>query len=112
MARGPPFRSRNSNSIRLTPTAIPCFEIPDAKRAATESPTSPAKFFQFIEAGGTSSYVFEQMRELSVRGEVRKLCQYFAAWTADAPRIRKIPVHDVFKCVHQIFFRVHKRAVE
>jgi hypothetical protein len=71
-----------------------------------------AQFLQFIEAGGASSYVLEQMRELSVRWGVRKLRQYFAAWTAEALRIRKIPVHDVVECVYQIFFRVHKRAIE
>jgi hypothetical protein len=66
-----------------------------------------AQFLQFIEAGGAFSYVFEQVRELSVHWKVHKLRQYFAAWTAEALRIRKIPVHDVFERVHQIFFRVH-----
>jgi hypothetical protein len=71
-----------------------------------------AQFLQFIEAWRAFCYVLEQMREFSDRWQADQFCQGFAAWTADAIRIRKIPMHNSFECLNQIFFRVHKRAFE
>lgn len=67
---------------------------------------------QLIKARGAFSYVLEQMGELSFRGQAGKLCQNFATWTADAPRIGKIPVDEVLECINQISFPVHQRGLE
>jgi hypothetical protein len=40
-----------------------------------------------------------------------EVLRFYRDWVADAPRIRKIPVHDIFECVNEVFFRVHKRAL-
>jgi hypothetical protein len=49
---------------------------------------------------------------VGVHWQARKLCQSFATWTADALRVRKVSAHDLFECVHQMFFRVYTRTFE
>lgn len=68
----------------------------------------PTQLFQLIETGAALPNMCQKYSELRIAGMSRESREHIVAWAVDSLGIGKVPMHDPFESVYQIFFFSHE----